>query len=76
MSCAEVGIVVRIVDVSAKGLARGLALIKSNFERSRRLTPAQKQLFISRITGSVDMAAVADCDLVVEAVFEVCAHLC
>lgn len=71
MSCAEAGISVVIVDVNEQGLSRGLELIKSNFNRSKRLTSAQKDLFLSRITGSVDMTAVASCDLVVEAVFEV-----
>jgi 3-hydroxyacyl-CoA dehydrogenase len=54
----------------AAGLKKGLALIQSNFNRSRRLSDEQKAEYFSRITGATDYAAVADCDLVVEAVFE------
>jgi len=70
MSCAEVGIVVKLVDVSEAGLAKGLKMIHANFDRSRRLSVDQKAQFKGRITGSTALTSLADCDMVVEAVFE------
>ena len=70
MSCAEAGINVKICDISAEGLAKGLALIESNFNRSRRLSDVQKAEYFGRITGTVSMEDLGDADLVVEAVFE------
>ena len=45
-------------------------LIQSNFNRSRRLSDEQKAEYFARIQGVTDYNALADCDLVVEAVFE------
>ena len=70
MSCAEAGLDVTLIDVSEEGLAKGLAAVEANFNRSRRLTDEQKVEYFGRMPGSTDYADLADCDLVVEAVFE------
>ena len=70
MSCAEAGLDVTLIDVSEEGLAKGLAAVEANFNRSRRLTDEQKVEHFGRMSGSTDYADLADCDLVVEAVFE------
>jgi hypothetical protein len=59
-----------LIDVSEEGLTKGLALIQANFNRSRRLSDEQKAEYFGRMSGSTDYGALADCDLVVEAVFE------
>jgi 3-hydroxyacyl-CoA dehydrogenase len=70
MNFANVGIPVTIVEVKQDALERGLATIRRNYERSRGADPAQTEERISRITGALDLSALADCDLIIEAVFE------
>ena len=85
MNFANAGIPVVIVEASAEALQRGLALVRKNYEASAakgKLTAQQAQARMELLTGSLDYAALADCDLVIEAVFEdlelkrqVCARL-
>merc|ERR1719491_481255 len=70
MCCAEVGIKVVMLDMSQEALKRGIGLIESNFNRSRRLSDAQKKEYFGNMSSTTNMEDVADCDLVVEAVFE------
>lgn len=70
MCCAEVGIKVIMLDMTKEALDRGMGTIKANFMRSKRLSDEQKQQYIGSMSGTTDMADLADCDLVVEAVFE------
>jgi len=73
MNFANAGIPVVIVEVTKEALERGLKVVQSNYERSAKngrfsLEEASKRL--SRISGALEMDALADCDLVIEAVFE------
>ncbi len=70
MNFANVGIPVAIVERDQEALDKGLALIRKNYERSRSTTPEQVEQRMALITGSTDKAAFADCDIVIEAVFE------
>jgi len=73
MSFANAGIKVTIVEVDQEPLDRGLAVIKKNYMRSvksGRFTEEKVEQLLGLITGSLDMKAFADCDLVIEAVFE------
>jgi 3-hydroxyacyl-CoA dehydrogenase len=70
MNFLNVGIPVTIVEVRQEALDRGLQTIRRNYERSRSAVPAETEARMSRLTGSLDMNALADCDLVIEAVFE------
>lgn len=70
MNFANVGIPVTIVELKQDALDRGLATIRKNYERSRGADPAQTEQRMSQLTGSLDMSAFADCDLIIEAVFE------
>jgi 3-hydroxyacyl-CoA dehydrogenase len=70
MNFANVGIPVTIVERDQESLDRGLAVVRKNYARSRSLTPELVEQRMSLITGSTDTAAFADCDLVIEAVFE------
>jgi len=70
MNFANVGIDVTIVEVKQDALDRGLSVIRRNYERSRGAVPGQTEERLSRIAGALDLEALKDCDLVIEAVFE------
>jgi 3-hydroxyacyl-CoA dehydrogenase len=73
MAFANTGIPVTIVEVEQEPLDRGLAVVKKNYMRSvksGRFTEEKVEQLLGLITGSLDMNDFADCDLVIEAVFE------
>ena len=70
MNFANVGIAVTIVERDQAALDRGLAVVRKNYERSRSMTADMVEERMALITGSTDKAAFADCDIVIEAVFE------
>jgi 3-hydroxyacyl-CoA dehydrogenase len=70
MNFMNIGIPVTIVEVKQEALDRGISVIRRNYERSRSAKPEETEARMSRLTGSLDMSALADCDLVIEAVFE------
>jgi len=73
MNFANVGIPVTLVETHQAALDRGLAVVRRNYENSAkrgRFTMAEAERRIGLLTGSLDMNALADCDLVIEAVFE------
>ena len=71
MNFMNIGIPVTIVEVKqGRALDRGLSTIRRNYERSRTARPEETEARMSRLTGSLDMSALADCDLIIEAVFE------
>ena len=70
---AQEGLNVVVVDIKTEYVERGLNLIKhllgQGVER-KIFTPEQVEEILARITGTTDFSAVADADLVIEAVFE------
>jgi len=70
MNFMNIGIPVTIVEMKQEALDRGLATIRRNYERSRTAKPEETEARMSRLSGSLDLSALADCDLVIEAVFE------
>ena len=73
MNFANVGIPVTIVEMKQEALERGLGVIRKNYETSAkrgRLTMDDVEKRMSLLTGSLDLSSLADCDLVIEAVFE------
>lgn len=73
MCFASAGIPVTLLEQKEAALERGLANIRSNYERSvvkGKLCEAQKQASIALITGSLSYQDLSNCDLVIEAVFE------
>jgi len=70
MNFANVGIAVKLIEVKQDALDRGIAVIRKNYERSRGANPEQTEARMALITGSLEMEALADVDLVIEAVFE------
>jgi len=73
MCFANAGIPVTVVETSADALTRGLDTVKRNYRNTAArggLATDEMDARIARITGTTDLAAVADADIVVEAVFE------
>jgi 3-hydroxyacyl-CoA dehydrogenase len=73
MNFANVGIPVTIVETKPEALDRGLSVIRKNYETSAkrgRLSLADVETRMGQLAGSLDLSALADCDLVIEAVFE------
>lgn len=73
MNFANVGMPVTIVETSQEALDRGLGTIRKNYEntaRKGRLTEEAVEQRCGLIQGTLDMADLADCDLIIEAVFE------
>jgi enoyl-CoA hydratase/3-hydroxyacyl-CoA dehydrogenase len=70
---AQEGINVVVVDIKDEYVKRGLGIIKQllgeGVERNI-FSPEQVEEILGRITGTTDFNAVADADLVIEAVFE------
>jgi 3-hydroxyacyl-CoA dehydrogenase len=67
------GITVVLVERDQPSMERGLAALKAIFEAARekgRLNDIQFEDRMRGVTGSFDYEALADCDLVIEAVFE------
>lgn len=73
MSLANGGIPVTILEMSDEALQRGLGTIEKNYgvsvERGS-ISPEERDARLGRITGTTDYANLADCDLIIEAVFE------
>ncbi len=73
MSLANIGIHCTVTDSTAEGLERGLQKVRDNYQSSvarGRLDQAAMDQRVALISGSLDIAAVKDADLVIEAVFE------
>ncbi len=73
MNFANIGIPVTIVETKQDALDRGLSVIRKNYERSvksGRFTMQDVDKRMTLLQGTLDMQALADCDLIIEAVFE------
>ena len=70
---AQEGLNVVMVDIKEEFVERGIGTIKNLLQEGierKIFKPEQVEATLARIKGSTDFAAVADADLVVEAVFE------
>ena len=73
MSMVNVGIPVMLVETEQAALDRGLATIKKNYANTvskGRLKQADMDQRMALITPTLDMPAIKDADIVIEAVFE------
>jgi 3-hydroxyacyl-CoA dehydrogenase len=73
MNFANVGIPVTVVEVNREALDRGIGVVRKNYEATAargRLTAADVERRMALIRPTTDFGAVADADLVIEAVFE------
>jgi 3-hydroxybutyryl-CoA dehydrogenase len=70
---AVAGFDVVMIDVADAALQRGLATVSGSLDRlikKEKMTAEEKSVALARITTSTEVAAVADCDLVIEAATE------
>jgi 3-hydroxyacyl-CoA dehydrogenase len=73
MNFANAGIPVTIVEMKQEALDRGLATIRKNYEntaRKGRMRPEDVETRMGLYTPTLDLEALADCDLIIEAVYE------
>ena len=73
MNFASAGLSVTIVETKQEALDRGLKTIRKNYQRSAdrgRFPQEEVDICMNRYTSSLDLSALADCDLIIEAVFE------
>jgi 3-hydroxyacyl-CoA dehydrogenase len=73
MNFLNAGIPVVMVETKSEALERGLATIRRNYDNSARkgrFTPEDVKKRMSLLHGGLDLQALANCDLIVEAVFE------
>ena len=73
MNFLNAGIPVTLVEMSQEALDRGVGVIRRNYENSAkrgRLTEAQVDQRLALIRPTLDLTALAEVDLVIEAVFE------
>lgn len=67
------GYQVVMVDLTQAAIERGLATVSSSLDRlikKEKLSAVEKADALARVEASVDMAALADCDLIIEAATE------
>ena len=73
MSFADSGIPVKVLEVDEEALDKGLAVIEHNYGRmvtSGRISESERDARLGLIEGVLDYDAVADADIVIEAVYE------
>lgn len=73
MNFATAGIPVTIVETREDALNRGLGVVRSNYQRSAdrgRFAQDEVDTRMALIDGALDIRKLANCDLVIEAVFE------
>ncbi|PTQ70706.1 3-hydroxyacyl-CoA dehydrogenase NAD-binding domain-containing protein [Celeribacter persicus] len=72
-ACRSAGLPVVLVERDQEALARGLSNVDATFAgavKRGKMSEAQRAELMVGITGATDYAALGDCDLVIEAVFE------
>jgi 3-hydroxyacyl-CoA dehydrogenase len=73
MNFLSAGIPVTIVEMAQEALDRGTGVIAKNYDATAakgRMEPAQVAAAMAALTPTLDFAALADCDLIIEAVYE------
>ena len=73
MNFANVGIEVKILEIQAEALERGLGVVRKNYENTAkkgRITAEQVEERMALISGTLSYEDLGDCDLIIEAVFE------
>ncbi|HSI16860.1 MAG TPA: 3-hydroxyacyl-CoA dehydrogenase NAD-binding domain-containing protein, partial [Sphingomonas sp.] len=73
MNFLSAGIPVTIVEMAQEALDRGTGTIRKNYEASAakgRLKPEQVEAAMGALNPTLDFGALAECDLIIEAVYE------
>lgn len=67
---AQKGIDVVLKDISQENADKGKLYAAKAYEKNRRVSDAQAEQYLARIHATADYADLADCDAIIEAVFE------
>ena len=73
MNFLNAGIPVTMVEMKAEALERGQKIIRKNYEataKKGRLKPEDVETRMGMLTGVLDLDRLNDCDIIIEAVFE------
>jgi 3-hydroxyacyl-CoA dehydrogenase len=73
MNFLSAGIPVTIVEMQQEALDRGTGVMRRNYEASAakgRMKPEQVEAAMGALTPTLDLNDLADCDLIIEAVYE------
>jgi 3-hydroxyacyl-CoA dehydrogenase len=73
MNFLSAGIPVTIVEMKQEALDKGTGLIRKNYEATAakgRMKPEQVEAAMAALKPTLSLEALADCDLIIEAVFE------
>ncbi len=73
MNILNIGTPVTIVETTQEALDRGIAIVRKNYENTAkkgRISQQDVEDRMALLTGSLNIEDLADCDLVIEAVFE------
>ncbi|MFC3581277.1 3-hydroxyacyl-CoA dehydrogenase NAD-binding domain-containing protein [Sphingomonas hylomeconis] len=73
MNFLSAGIPVTIVETQQEALDRGTGVMRKNYEGSAargRIKPEQVEAAMGALTPTLDLSALADCDLIIEAIYE------
>ncbi|MYN03970.1 3-hydroxyacyl-CoA dehydrogenase [Pseudoduganella sp. DS3] len=73
MNFANAGIPVLLLETKQEALDKGLATIRKNYEnalKKGKLTQDKFEQRLALVSGTLDYSAIADADIVIEAVFE------
>ncbi|MGH9888543.1 MAG: 3-hydroxyacyl-CoA dehydrogenase NAD-binding domain-containing protein, partial [bacterium] len=73
MNFVNIGMPVTIVETKQEALDRGISVVRKNYERSTKsgkLTMADVDKRMQMFTPTLELDSLADCDLVIEAIFE------
>jgi len=73
MNFLSAGIPVTIVEMAQEALDRGAGTIRKNYEATAakgRMKPEQVEAAMGALTPTLDFDALAECDLIIEAVYE------
>ncbi|MFL6782455.1 MAG: 3-hydroxyacyl-CoA dehydrogenase NAD-binding domain-containing protein [Sphingomicrobium sp.] len=73
MNFLSAGIPVTIVEMGQEALDRGTGVMRKNYEATAskgRMTGEQVEKAMGLLTPTLDFSALADCDLIIEAVYE------
>lgn len=73
MNFATAGYPVVMIETKQEALDRGLGVVRGNYQRSAdkgRFPQEEVEARMGRLSGTLDFDDLADCDLIIEAVFE------
>ena len=70
VAAIQAGMQVVLKDIDQAGLDRGMDYINRALQKNKRLTDEQRQALMANVKATLTYADMADCELVIEAVFE------